>query len=633
MNEQIQSEYKKILEDLTRYAKAYYAEGKSLVSDYEYDQLYERAQDLEKEYPQLVMPDSPTQQVGSDLQTSHFRRVVHAVPMLSLKNIYEGKTDEESLGRIQGELNGKVLKTLQRDFGLQVLEWVLEPKVDGVSICVRYEKGVFIRALTRGDGKEGDDVTENVKQIKNIPHEIKGELPDVLEICGEIYIALSTLERINKRRKELGEEPFANPRNTAFGSLKQIDSEQAEPRDLEAIFYGLGEYSTNRMTEKGNSISIQLPENQSDLIQWFRKIGIPTFGGIYRCMTPETLLLSAKSLDKERKEFPYKTDGAAIKLNDFQYRLKVGNTEKSPRWAFAYKYEPQKMETKLKSITWQIGRTGQITPVAELEPVKLDGSTVSRATLHNLANVNEKDIRIGDTVVIMKAGDVIPAISEVVTSKRTGNEEVFQIPEVCPSCGGVLQSRDSSELVCTNEKCPAQCIEKIKYWCSRSAMDIYGGSGSLIAKLIESRLVKDVSDLYTLTIEQVSPLLRAPTPHKKEDVVQDSFLPGFEIDTNTESKKVFSKQAQKFLAAVQRSKGNSFKQVLAGLGINNIGLRATRLLAERYNSIDELASATEEELIEISGIGKTIAQSIHDWCNNPANIKLVARLREIGLNC
>ena len=510
-----QKRHAQLVEEIRAHDHAYYVEAQPKISDRDYDRLYHELLELEKEFPKLASADSPSQRVGG-APLSAFKSVRHSVPMLSLDNTYSEEEIRDFVKRLEKLLPG------------EKLDWIVEPKVDGVAISLRYENGVLVTGATRGNGTEGDDVTANLKTIRSVPLSLKishrdaepqrkqkdfseessvplslgGKISSVLEVRGEVFMPVAGFEKLNAERKAAGEELYGNPRNTAAGSLKQLDPKIVATRPLDVVIYGISEIGAQNIT------------SQSELLAWLKKLGFKTPEKTWHCHSAEELIAAIHELDKVRKKFPYETDGAVIKLNSFTQRERAGFTAKAPRWAIAYKYAPEQAETKLNSITIQVGRTGALTPVAELEPVFLAGSTISRATLHNEDYIREKDIRLGDTVTIEKAGEVIPAVVSVVLKKRGGGEKKFNFPKTCPECGSKVakeiggDEEEGSVWRCVNPDCPAQIRGRIEHWCARGAMDIEGGGEVLAAQLVKNNLVRDVADLYSLTLEHVAALER-----------------------------------------------------------------------------------------------------------------------------
>lgn len=577
------------VEEIRRHDHAYYVLAQPTITDQDYDRLYRELLDLEKQFPDLITPDSPTQRVGGEPMKA-FRPVQHLQPMLSLDNTYSQEELREFVNRVQ-----RILPN-------EKLDWVVEPKVDGLAINLRYEKGVFTCGATRGDGTTGDDITPNLRTIRSIPGRLhgKGTPPALLEVRGEVYLTKTGFEKLNAERKAAGEETFANPRNAAAGSLKQLDPRIVAKRPLDIILYGLGHV-------QGAS---EQPHTHSEVLEWIKSLGFRTPEKTWHCQTADELIKAIDELDKLRKKFAYETDGAVVKLNSFAQRERAGFTSKAPRWAIAYKYAAEQAETKLKAVTVQVGRTGALTPVAELEPVFLAGSTIGRATLHNEDYIRQKDIRIGDTVTIEKAGEVIPAVVDVVLTKRIGEEVPFRFPTQCPECGskvaktaGTAPGDEGAVWRCVNPDCPAQVRGRIEHWCARGAMDIEGGGEVLSRQLVKSGLVRDVADLYSLKLHEVAGLER-----------------------------MGEKSAQNFLDGVEASKKRDMWRVLYGLGVLHVGAGVAKALGRGFEMLDDVFAASTEQLTDCEDIGEVIAQSIVRWHGDERNRKLIERLRKAGVN-
>ena len=565
---------------------AYYVLAQPVISDQEYDRLYRELADLEKAFADLATPDSPTQRVGGE-PLKAFQSVAHLTPMMSLDNTYSQTEVREFVARVQRLLPD------------ENLEWVVEPKADGIAISLRYVQGAFTVGATRGDGTTGDDVTVNLKTIRSVPLVLKsGQAPPprLLEVRGEVYLTVTGFKRLNVERVAGGEEPFANPRNAAAGSLKQLDPKIVATRPLDVVIYGLGHVE-----------GAEKPATQMEMLAWLKALGFKTPEKTWFCRTVEELLEAINQLDQVRDRFSYETDGAVIKLNSFALRERAGSTAKAPRWAMAYKYPAEQAETTLKAITIQVGRTGALTPVAELEPVLLAGTTVRRATLHNEDELRRKDIRVGDTVTIEKAGEVIPAVVGVVLAKRTGRETAFHFPRACPECGSAIsRSFGAGEAVvwrCGNPDCPAQVRGRIEHWCARGAMDIEGGGEALVAQLVGTGLARDVADLYSLSLSQVAGLER-----------------------------MGEKSAQNFLAGVEASKARDLWRVIFGLGILHVGAGVAKSLGRYFASLDDLREASLDQLAEIDDVGEVIAQSLFQWFGEERNRTLIERLSKAGLS-
>jgi len=583
--EKARKRHEELAAKIREYDYAYYVLAKPLISDREYDSLYHELLDLEKEFPELITPDSPTQRVGGQ-PLSEFKPYHHAIPMMSLDNTYSQEEVREFVNRVQRLLPG------------EKLVWLLEPKIDGVAVNLRYEHGILVAGATRGDGVTGDDITANLKTIRSVPLRLAGHsAPPVLEVRGEVYMTKAGFQKLNAERAAQGEELFANPRNAAAGSLKQLDPRIVASRPLDILLYGIGQIQ-----------GAPPPSTQLDLLEWLRKLGLKTPERTWLCKSLEELINAIAELDKVRRDFPYETDGAVIKLNSIAQRERCGATAKAPRWAIAYKYAPEQAETNLKDITIQVGRTGALTPVAELEPVLLAGTTVSRATLHNEEDLRRKDIRIGDRVIIEKAGEIIPIVVRAVTEKRTGHEKPFRFPSRCPECGTSV-TRDTADgeggviVRCPNYDCPAQIRGRIEHWCSRGAMDIEGGGEVLVAQLVKTGLVHDVADLYQLKLEQVASLER-----------------------------MGEKSAKNFLDAVEASRKRDLWRLIHGLGILHVGAGVAKNLARHFPNLDAIMNASVEELMKAEDVGEVIAQSIVQWTSQDRNRNLIERLRKAGLN-
>lgn len=568
--------HRELVGEIQRLDRAYYQEAQPLVSDQEYDRLYRELVDLETAHPELRTADSPSQRVGGE-PLSHFTSVAHAMPMQSLDNTYSATELEAFVDRIQKTLEG------------EKLGFVIEPKIDGVAVSVRYEHGKFVQGLTRGDGQKGDDITVNLRTIKKLPLEIQSTAP-VLEVRGEVYYPQAGFDNLNRQREAAGEATFANPRNAAAGTLKQLDSRLVAKRPLSIVLYGPGEL-------RGVECA-----TQQEWLKLIEKAGLPVPERTWFCESKAALLAAIEELDLARKDFSYATDGAVVKLNEWRLRNALGATSKAPRWAIAYKYSAEKAVTTLESVTFQVGRTGVITPVAELKPVLLAGTTVARATLHNFEEIKRKDIRIGDHVTVEKAGEIIPAVLGAVVEARTGKEKEIAPPKTCPACEIEL-GWDGIFLRCPNPSCPAQTQRRIGHFAQRGAMDIDGMGESLVEQLVTAKLAKDPADLYQLTLEQLSGLER-----------------------------MAEKSAQNVLAGIEASKQADLWRLIFGLGILHVGAGSARALASHFGSLEAIESATEEELLKIRDVGDVVAKSIVTWFAQENNRELIRRLREAGVN-
>ena len=573
---QAAQKHRKLTEEIRKLDRAYYTEAQPLVSDQEYDRLYRELLDLEQAHPELPTVDSPSRRVGGE-PLPHFTSVAHAIPMQSLDNTYSATELEAFVDRIQKALEG------------EKLGFVIEPKIDGVAVSIRYEKGKFTQGLTRGDGQKGDDITANLRTIKNLPLEIKNYAP-VLEVRGEVYYPRVAFDKLNRQREAAGEPTFANPRNAAAGTLKQLDSKLVAKRPLSIVLYGPGELRGVECT------------TQEEWLKLIKKAGLPVPEKTWFCSTKAELLAAVEELDGARKNFSYATDGAVVKLNEWRLRNALGATSKAPRWAIAYKYSAEKAVTTLEGVIFQVGRTGVITPVAELKPVLLAGSTVARATLHNFEEIKRKDIRIGDHVTVEKAGEVIPAVLGAVIEARTGKEKTIEPPKKCPACETEL-GWDGIFLRCPNPSCPAQTQRRIQHFAQRGAMDIDGMGESLVEQLVEAKLAKDPADLYQLTEEKLLTLER-----------------------------MAEKSAQNVLDGIKASKKADLWRLIFGLGILHVGSGAARALAGHFGSLKTIEKATEKELCAVRDIGEVVAKSIVTWFAQEENRALLRRLREAGVN-
>jgi DNA ligase (NAD+) len=573
---QVTKKHRELAEEIRKLDRAYYEEAQSLVSDQEYDRLYRELLDLEQAHPELQTTDSPSQRVGG-APLPHFTSVTHALPMQSLDNTYSATELEAFVDRIQKTLEG------------EKLGFVIEPKIDGVAVSVRYEKGKFVQGLTRGDGQRGDDITENLRTIRKLPLTIKNDAP-VLEVRGEVYYPRAAFDKLNKQREAAGEALFANPRNTAAGTLKQLDSRLVAKRPLSIVLYGPGEL-------RGVECA-----TQQEWLKLIAKAGLPVPEKTWFCRTKAELLTAVEELDTARRGFAYETDGAVIKLNEWRLRNALGATSKAPRWAMAYKYSAEKAVTTLEKVTFQVGRTGVITPVAELKPVLLAGTTVARATLHNFEEIKRKDIRLGDHVTIEKAGEIIPAVLGAVIEARTSKVKEIEPPKKCPACETEL-GWDGIFLRCPNPSCPAQTQRRIQHFAQRGAMDVDGVGESLVEQLVAANLAKDPADLYDLTLEQLSGLER-----------------------------MAEKSARNVLDGIEASKKADLWRLIFGLGILHVGAGSARALASHFGSLEKIAGATEEELLKIRDVGEVVAGSVVTWFHHKENQKLLSRLRQAGVN-
>ena len=575
----IKKRYEELKYLIRKYNEHYYEKNESLVTDYEYDMLLKEMEAVEKEYPEIKDTVSVTEKVGGRA-SGKFSKVVHKVPMLSLSNTY-------NIGEIE-DFDKRIRKVIGED---KEIEYVLELKLDGLSISIQYENGRLVRGITRGDGETGEDVTENIMQIDSIPLILKE--PVTLEVRGEIVLPISNFNKVNKMREEAGEDVFANPRNAASGTIRQLESSIVKDRGLDCYLYFLV-----------NARDYNL-QKHSDSVKYLEKLGFKTTK-VFEIYKDFTLLEKAiEKWHEEREKLDFETDGLVIKLDEFAYYDALGATTKSPRWAIAYKFPAEKAKTKLLDITFQVGRTGVITPVAELEPVELSGSVVRRASLHNFDEIKRKDIKIGDFVYIEKAAEIIPQVIEPVISERTGSERDIEMPENCPSCGHKLvKVEDQVAIKCINPTCPEIIKRKIEYFVSRDAMNITGLGEKIIEKFIELRKIKDIVDIYSL----------------------------HEYRTELENlEKMGKKSVDNLLNSIEESKKREYSKVLYSLGIPFVGKFTANLLAKEFLNIDNLKSKDIEDLLEVKGIGDKVAKSVNIFLNDENNWNLINKLKETGL--
>jgi DNA ligase (NAD+) len=565
-------------QEIEEHNRRYYEEAAPTITDREYDRLYRELSDLEKRFPKLAAIDSPTKRVG-DQPLKGFGQITHRIPMLSLDNTYSEEEVTDFYHRLERLLPNKKIPV------------VIEPKVDGVAVSLLYEKGELRYAATRGDGTVGDDITQNIKTIRSVPKRLKGDVPDILEVRGEAYLDKGGFAKLNGERREAGLPEFANPRNAAAGSLKQLDPAIAAQRPLGVVCYGTGLIEGAKL------------DKHSELFALLKRFGLPGSERWWLADSVEEILNAIHELDRIRHDFAYQTDGAVVKVDAFSQREILGFTAKSPRWAIAFKYEAERVETRLLDILVQVGRTGTLTPVAALEPVVVSGSTVSRATLHNEEEIERKDIRIGDTVLIEKAGEVIPAVVSVRTDLRTGREKKFRMPKHCPECGSAVVKDEGQVAVrCVNSQCPAQVRRRIEHFASRGAMDIEGLGEAVINQLVQQKLLADVGDIYSL---------KAPALLELE--------------------RMGEKSVANLLEAIGQSKLRPLWRLLFGLGILHVGVSASRALADHFPNLDAIKKSSVEELQLIPDVGEVVGQSIHNFFHEPHNLAVIEKLRKAGL--
>lgn len=563
-----------IIDLLNKYAYEYYTLDKPSVEDAEYDRLMQELIRIESSHPEWVRLDSPTRKIGGEV-ISEFEKVTHRVPMMSLGNVF----NEEEIR----DFDEKVSKVFPKH------EYVCELKIDGLAFNLEYKDGVFVKAATRGNGVVGEDITHNVKTIKSIPHVLKEKVD--LDIRGEIYMSKKSFNKLNERQKEKGENLFQNPRNAAAGSIRQLDSSVAASRGLEVFLYHYPEtpFKTHYET-----------------LMYMKRLGFVVNPNIRLCKNVDEVLSFIKEWTEKRDTLPYEIDGIVIKVNDIAQQKELGFTAKVPKWATAYKFPPEHVLTKLTDIIFTVGRTGQITPNAVLEPVRVMGSTISRATLHNADYCIEKDIRVGDYVYIYKAGDVIPAVDRVELKRRNGTERPFEMIKYCPMCGSELVQKDGMvDYFCENIHCPARKIEGLIHFVSRGAMNILGLGDRIMEDFFNYGYIKKFSDIYKLS------------NHKEEITLLEGYG---------------SKSVDAILKSIEESKQNSLDRLLFALGINGIGAKTAKLLCKYYTSIDSLIDATEEELATIRDIGPTLSVNIVNYFKDEKNMEEIEELRKLGVN-
>ena len=576
MNE-IEQRIAELTQLLHEYGHAYYVLDKPLVPDATYDELMQELIALEEANPSLISPDSPTQRVGGAVLEG-FKKVTHRYPMLSLSNAF-GEEDLRDFDR-------KIRQAIGDHFS-----YVCELKIDGLAISLRYEEGRFVQGATRGDGQVGEDITSNLKTIRAIPLRLKE--PVTIEVRGEAYMPKKSFESLNAARAEKGEELFANPRNAAAGSLRQLDPKIAASRNLSMFIYGIG--------GDGEAYGI---DSHGEMLDYLANLGFPSNRERQACATIEEVMAFINKWTEERPNLPYEIDGIVIKVNRFAHQDELGFTAKSPRWAIAYKFPAEEVTTKLLDIDLTVGRTGVITPTAILTPVQVAGTTVSRASLHNEDLIKEKDIRIGDTVIVRKAGDIIPQVVGVILAERPEGTTPYEYPKTCPVCGGeVVRIEGDVALRCVNPTCSAQIAEGIKHFVSRNAMNVDGLGEKVVEQLLREGYIANVADLYLLQVEQL-----------------------------VELERMGEKSATNLVEALEKSKDNSLERLLFGLGIRHVGEKAAKILAAEYETMDALMKADVADLTNIHEIGDKMAESIVAYFANEEVQTLIARLKDVGVN-
>ncbi len=575
--EQAQKKIKELREKTSYYAKKYYDDDDPEISDLEYDMLMVELRNLEAKYPEYIDKDSLTQKVGGTVKEG-FNKIEHEVPLQSLQDVFSIEELRNFDERVRKQLN------------LEEIDYTVEAKIDGLSSAIEYVKGKYITGATRGNGIEGEDVTENIRTIKNVPKKLS-EGVDII-VRGEVFISKKDFEKMNEEQEILGEKTFANARNAAAGSLRQLDSKITEKRPLDIYIFNIQRLKKNKI------------KSHYEQLLYLEKLGFNVNPEKKLCHGIEEAIEAVEDIGKRRESLTFGTDGAAIKVDNLEYREKLGTTFKVPRWAIAYKYPPEKKETVLKEIQCQVGRTGAITPVAILEPVELAGSTISKTTLHNEDFIKEKGIKIGDHVVIQKAGDVIPEVVDVLKQKRTGKETEFEMPKACPVCGGtVVREEGEAAWYCIGIECSARNLQNLVHFASKLGMDIEGLGISVIEQLVEKGYLRNIADIYYLKKEEIASL-----------------------------KKSGDKFAQNLIDSINESKNNDLERLICAFGIRHIGNKAARIIARRYGNIEGVMNASIESLNLIDTIGGISAKSVYEFFHEEQTIDLIEKLRNAGVN-
>ena len=578
--EQAKERIEELRKQVEYHAKKYYDDDKPEISDFEYDMLMVELRNLEKEYPEFQSEESLTQKVGGHVKEG-FKKVTHEVPLQSLQDVFSIEEVEEWVNKIEQRA---------REEEIENVKYVVETKIDGLSAALEYKDGKFIRGATRGNGLVGEDVTENLKTLKTIPREIEDKIN--ITVRGEVFISKKDFEQMNQEREENEEELFANARNAAAGSLRQLDSKITAKRPLDIYIF-------NVQKIEGKEFNSHFKE-----LEYLNKVGFNVNPVRIYCKTIDEVKEAIKKIGDDRESLTFGIDGAVVKVDDLRFREILGSTAKTPRWAVAYKYPPESKETVLKDIICQVGRTGVITPMAILEPVKVAGSTISKTTLHNEDFIKEKELKIGDTVVIQKAGDVIPEIVEVKKDKRTGKEKNFEMPRICPVCGApAIREEGEAAIRCTGIECPAKLFRNLVHFVSREAMNIDGLGENIIGQLLDKKLIQNIADIYILKFDDIASL-----------------------------KKNGKKFAQNLVDSIEESKQNDLYRLITALGIRHVGTKASKILAKKYKNIDNLSEAKLEDLSNINDIGPVMANSIVEFFNQSQTKDLIKRLKEAGVN-
>lgn len=577
--EEAKKQIKELREKLEYYANKYYDEDKPEITDYEYDMMMNRLKALEKEFPELITKDSLTQKVGGHVKEG-FKEVVHEVPLQSLQDVFSFEELREFDDRIKKQ-------AIEEN---EELRYVVETKIDGLSAALEYVDGVFVRGATRGNGLIGEDVTDNLRTIKSIPKVLNEKV--TITVRGEVFIGTKEFEKLNEEQEVLGKKLFANARNAAAGSLRQLNSKVTEERPLDIFIFNVQKWDDGKFN------------SHYDELNYLEKLGFNVNPVRILCKNQQEVEEAINKIGEDRENLSFGIDGAVVKVDSLSFREKLGTTYKTPKWAIAYKYPPEAKETILKDIVCQVGRTGVITPMAILEPVKVAGSTISKTTLHNEDFIKEKDLKIGDTVVIQKQGDVIPEVIKVVKEKRTGKEKEFEMPKVCPVCGAqAVREEGEAATRCIGIECPAQLLRSIVHFVSKEAMDIDGLGYKIVEQLIEKGLIKNIADIYTLSLEDVASL-----------------------------KKNGKKFAQNLIDSIEKSKKQDLFHVINALGIRQVGIKAAKVLAKKYKTMEELSNASFESLALTDDVGEITANNIIEFFAQEQTKDIIGRLKNLGVN-
>lgn len=573
----IKNRYEELKKVIAYHANKYYNDDEPEISDFEYDMLMVELKNIEKAHPELITSDSPTQVIVAEGKVdSHFAEVVHEVPLQSLQDVFDTGDVESFCERISKEVYNP--------------SYVVETKIDGLSVALEYEKGIFKRGATRGNGLVGEDVTLNLNEIKNIPKKLKDEID--ITVRGEVFMPHDAFNKLNEEREVLGEKLFANPRNAAAGSLRQLDSQITRDRNLDIFIFNV---------QKSNDVEFT---SHYESLNFLKEQGFNVIPLIFKCENSKEVLSAIEKIGEARGDLTFDIDGAVIKVDNLRQREELGVTTKTPKWAVAYKYPPEKKETTVKDIIIQVGRTGALTPLAVLEPVRVAGSVISKTTLHNEDFIKEKDIRIGDKVLIQKAGDVIPEVVEVLKEKRTGDEIIFEMPKVCPVCGSeAVREDDEAVTRCTGIECPAMLFRSLVHFASREAMNIDGLGPAIIEQLLDRNMISNIADIYSLTQEDLETL-----------------------------DKIKEKSAQNLINAINESKNNSLDRLINSFGIRHIGTKTAKILIKKFNTIESFFEATADDFMKVNEIGEVMALSLESFFSNPQTADLIEKLRVAGVN-